>query len=334
MGSFIAVLILMRFKEIARFASISNDFLSSFSFLFYHIMGILPIAIPISALIAGAMFSLSLSKSSEITALRSAGLSLFQILLPVLAFSLSLCYLNFFLNHNIAPSCRRKSKALIYQKTSSNPLLLLQRQKLVKVKNAYIDMEGKGDFSSENFLFIAPNRKTDRLTLLLAKNLSLEDDMLKGSFFSLISHFPKEEFDSQFIENQESMYTKAPLICRSLKKHRPKLDFSGMDGKMLRLCSGEKGASIENLRRGFLILAPFTFSFLGCIFGVQTKRVESKRWIFSTLFFFLLLMASYLLGKTLKNHLWVAAICFFFPHLLVFLSCLYRARLLARGKLC
>ena len=88
--TFIAVLLVSRFKEIARFAALSSDSLKTALFVVYQFPLILPMAIPISALIASLLLFQRLSRGSELTALRASGLSLRSILTPLLFTSFSL----------------------------------------------------------------------------------------------------------------------------------------------------------------------------------------------------------------------------------------------------
>src|SRR4051812_38356814 len=82
--TFITVLIVARFKEIARFTALTGDWSKTGLFIVYQIPSILPIAIPISALIASLLLFQRLSRTYELTALRASGLSLSTILTPLL----------------------------------------------------------------------------------------------------------------------------------------------------------------------------------------------------------------------------------------------------------
>ena len=110
--TFIAVLLVSRFKEIARFAALSSDPLKTGLFLVYQFPLILPMAIPISALIASILLFQRLSRTYELTALRASGLSLGSILSPLLFGSLLPSLLNFSLAAEISPLCPRVPNAL------------------------------------------------------------------------------------------------------------------------------------------------------------------------------------------------------------------------------
>ncbi len=329
------MLIVARFKEIARFTALSNDFLKTALFIVYNIPTILPIAIPISALIASLIFFQSQSRSFELIAFRASGLSLPRILAPPLTFSLIFSIANFFISAEIAPYCRREGKALIYQETSSNPLLLLQRQKLVKIKDAYLDMEIKDDNTTKNLTLIVPNIGRERLSLLSARKLWIEKEKLFGSDLAIVSYLDVgKRADSLIIENQSSMSTAAPLLSRALKKNRPRLDINALSFKMLKSHDKSRSALVEALKRISLCLAVFSFTFLGCAFGIEEGRSPSKKNLILALLLTLSVLISYLLGKDLKNFPPLAYVAFLTPHPFIwFCSTLHLYRI-SKGKIC
>jgi lipopolysaccharide export system permease protein len=313
--TFIAVLIVSRFKDIARFTALCGDFGKTGLFILYHIPTILPIAIPISALIASLLLFQSLSRSFELTALRSSGLSLRKIVAPLLAISLLLSLLNFSICAEIAPYCRREGKTMIYHETTQNPLLLLQRQKLVKIKHAFLDMEVKDDETTKDLTLIVPNESTKRLSLLSARKLWIEREELIGKDLAVVSYIDSANgFDTLIIENQSTMSTAAPLLSTALKKNRPRLDINALSLKMLTLSAKAKPARIEILRRVSLSLAVFSFTLLGCAFGIEQGRNPSKKNLLFALLLTLSVLMSYLLAKELKNFPFFAILAFILPH--------------------
>ncbi len=332
-ATFIAVLIISRFKEIARFTALSGDFAMTGLYILYQIPTILPIAIPISALLASLLLFQNMSRSFELTALRASGLSLKKIIAPLLAASMLLSTLNFFICADIAPFCRREGKTMIYHETSPNPLLLLQRQKLVRIKDAYLDMEAKDDQTIKDLILIVPNVATESLSLLSAKKLWIDHEELVGKDLAIISYIPSSfGFDNLIIENQSMMSTSAPLLSTALKKHRPRLDINALNFKMLRIHDKPKQALIEMLRRISLSLAPFSFTFLGCAFGIEEGRNPTKKNLFFALLLTLSVLMSYLLGKELKNNPSPALFAFLLPHPFIWLCSGIHLFRIAKGR--
>lgn len=303
-------------------------------YILYHIPTILPIAIPISALIASLLLFQRISRSFELTALRASGLSLKKIIAPPLAASLLLSVVNFVICAEIAPFCRREGKAMIYHETSPNPLLLLQRQKLVKIKKTYLDMEVKDDETIKDLTLIVPNESTERLSLLSARKLWIEKDELIGKDLAIISYLKAEPgFDNLIIENQSHMSTSAPLLSATLKKSRPRLDINALSLKMLRFHTKPKQAHIEMLRRISLSMAAFSFTILGCAFGIEEGRNPSKKNLLYALLLTLSVLMSYLLGKEVKNFHGFSILAFLFPHPFIWLCSSIHLTRIAKGRI-
>lgn len=334
MSTFILVLIVARFKTIARFTALTGDFSKTGLFIVYQIPTILPIAIPISALLASLLLFQRFSRTFELTALRASGVSLSSILSPLLMSSLLIALFNFSICAEIAPYCRRESKTLLYKETSENPLLLLQRQKLVKIKHAYLNMkEVKDDETIKDLLLIAHNESNHRLNLISARKLHLNGEELIGSDLSIISYLKSDQgFDHLIIENQSSMSTSAPLLSSALKKNRPHFDLNALNLRMLRLTHKAKQARIEILRRITLSLAAFSFTLLGCTFGIEQGRNPSKRNLFYALLLTLSVLLSYLLGKELKSLPFLATLAFLLPHPFIWGCSILHLHRISKGK--
>jgi lipopolysaccharide export system permease protein len=331
--TFILVLIIARFKEIARFTALTGDFLQTGLFILYQIPTILPIAIPLSALIGALLLFQSLSRTHELTALRASGLSLPKILAPLLITSLFLTLLNFSINAEIAPLCRREGKSLIYYATTQNPLVLLQRQNLVKLKHAYLNMKVKDDETTKDLTLIVHNDTGQMLNLLSARRLRMKENKLVGTDLSIVSFIPKEDqFDTLLIENQSSMITNGNLLSSALKKNRPRIDLNALSLKMLKSSKKAKQARIEILRRISLSMAVFSFTLLGCAFGIEGGRTPSKKNLIVALLLTLTVLMSYLLGKELKNSHLLATLAFLIPHPLIAICSLIRLRHISRGQ--
>ncbi len=344
-ATFLTVLIITRFKEIARFTALSGNIIQTFCFTAYQFPLILPIAIPISAFIASLLLLQRMSRSHELTALRASGCSLGLILAPLLFAAALLAIGNFSICAEIAPHCRKSSKAMLFRETSVNPLLLLERQQLVRIKNAYFNMqmqeEGK---RASDLILIAENAAHKRLGLFMARELSVEGEKtLLGRDVTLISHLnenhhlEEDGFDPLIIDNQAWMSTAAPLLSQFLKRNRPRLETNAMSVRMLRLRSLVErkkiasAASSEILRRVSLSLAVFSFTLIGATFGIEVGRTPKRR-IAVALALVLLILISFLSLKELKAYPLLALFVSLSPHLLSWVLSCHRLRQIAHGS--
>ncbi|OGN60090.1 MAG: hypothetical protein A3F40_02255, partial [Chlamydiae bacterium RIFCSPHIGHO2_12_FULL_27_8] len=315
--SFIFILLITRLKEIAGFATLSNNFLYTILFALYQIPHILPISISISCLISISLLFQKLSKMHELTALRSLGLSIKNILTPILLMSFVFSLLNFLIVSEIGPISRYKSKELFYKNTSMNPLVLLQRrQKMSNIKNSYVEISTKNnDRSADDLLIITFNKANKRLNLINAKNLKLDENFLIGKDISIISYLDSKEvnnFDNLAIENQLSFKTKASAISNMIKSNQWNMSSSAMCLKMLllkikdekKILKNKKNVSaiIEIAKRTAFGLSSFSFAFIGASFGISISRSGSIKNIILAILSTLVILISFTLGKSLKYY--------------------------------
>ena len=344
--TFITILLITRLKEIANFASLSSDFFSTCLFVIYQIPHILPIAISISCLISSTLLFQRLSQMHELTAFRTLGISLKQVLAPLLLLAIVLSIINFFIASELTPKCRYKSKELFYQNTSMNPLVLLQRRKkMSNIKNAYIEITAQNnDSSAKDLVIIAPNKSNRRLCLINAKKLEIKNDDLIGENISLISYIDsnkKNNFDNLIIENQTKMLTKANAITQFIKAKEWNMNISSMPIKMLlikakeeRQMNGKKkyvSAVIEIAKRVAFALSSFSFTFIGACFGITICRSASKKNIFIGSVLTLIILISFTFGKALKFYPIFSTSAYILPQVLVVFYTALRLKKISRG---
>lgn len=342
---FIAILLVTRFQEIARFATSGTGILPIFLFGLYQIPYILPIAIPVSCLIASMLLYQKLSHRHELTAFRSTGLGLYPIVFPLLLASAFLSLLNFSIVSEITPICRSLSRGLIYKVTSQNPLFLLQKETLVRLKDCYIDMKAlKSGRQAEEVVFVA--NSGGRLNLMSAKELSLNGEMLTGKNVTLITSVdPKKGeggFDHLIIENQKTMSTKASNMVQFVQKFESSVNYDYFPLRMIlasEKISLEKGsqkisgrACMEISKRLSLGLAAFTFTFIGCAFGVEISRHHTKRGIIWATALAVLFMATFISAKSFRDAPMLASLIYLIPHPLIVLISLRFLRKVGEGR--
>jgi lipopolysaccharide export system permease protein len=297
---FLAVLFVARFKEIARFAVLTEDFAKTGLFAVYQIPLILPIAIPISALLTALLLFQRFSRSFELTALRSLGFNLSSIMAPFLLISIVLAFFNFSICARYAPFCRREAKTLLFETTTQNPLLLL------KLQRAYLEKEGEG------LLLIA--RHKQRLNCVTVDKLEFTPSELICDNVNLIAYSPS---NTLIVENQERMRTPASFLATVWNKETPKFDIGSINFNRLADFS-------EMCRRISLSIAVFTFTLLGASFGIEQGRVKSRKNLVLALLLSLLLLLCYFLNKT-------APLLSLIIHPCIWAFCLMRLRKVARG---
>jgi len=343
-AGFISVLLVTRFQDIARFAATGASLSHVFLFITYQIPFILPLAIPISCLIAAILLFRQLSHSHELTALRCAGLGILPIAFPLIACGCLIAALNFTLVSEISPKCRALSKGLAYQMTAINPLCLLQKQTLIKLKNTYVDMKVlKSAQYAEDVIFTLRSVSNQRLGLMLAKKISLHNNKLMGSDVTFISSIdPKkgECFDHLVIENQAEMQTDANLLSQYLKGSDWNLGYDYLCFRMLQAKKKSEqgtGAKVDSrawqeiARRISLGLAAFTFTLIGIAFGMEISRERKWKNIVWATSLATLYLICFISAKSLKHSWEASSICYLLPHFIIAFFCLRNFRQIAQG---
>lgn len=343
--SFIAVLLVTRFQEIARFATSGTGLLPLLLFTAYQIPTILPIAIPVSCLIASILLFQKLSHTHELTALRSAGLGLKPILFPLLLAGGCLSLLNFSIVSDLAPRCRSLSKELIYKVTAINPLFLFQKETLVRMKDAYIDMKTlRAGKSAEDVVFVVNNASNNRLGLMVAKELFLDGELLTGKNVTLISSIDTkkgEGFDHLVVENQRTMCTKASNLAQFVQNGEWCSNFEYYPSRMILAKevlakqggsrAAFKKAHMELSRRLSLGLAAFTFTLIGVAFGMEIGRNHKKRGVFWAIGLAALFMICFVSAKSFRSAPMTATLFYLLPHPLLALFCIRSLKSVDRG---
>ena len=95
--------------------------------LFYFSINILPNALPLGVLISSLMTFGSLGENFELSAIKSAGISLTRTLRPIFFFILVLTVAAFFFNNYVVPAANLKAYSLIYDIKHQKPALDIKK---------------------------------------------------------------------------------------------------------------------------------------------------------------------------------------------------------------
>jgi len=300
-GSFVSILIVSRFKEMARFAAISNDFLKTALFSLYQIPAILPFAFPIAALVASFLLSHRMSEKGEMTALFTSGCPQKWVLSPLLLIAFGLGLGSFSISADLSPLCRGASKRLLFDETSSNPSLLLQKKSLFNT-STYLKMD------DENLVLVISHKKTGELQLFTSSYLEKLDNEVHGSDVGGILQ-----------QNQKTTTFFVKELFAPIEQESFSLRLKDLTFKELR----KEGALTEMVQRSFLAFSVFTFTMLGFIFGIHLPRFPNQNlaWVF--LIALLTLVIFFALKSIPSSLLFPVAL---FPHVFITLVSLKKLR--------
>jgi lipopolysaccharide export system permease protein len=313
MTSFIAALFVMRFKEIAEFATLNSDGVSILLFSLYQLPYVLPLAVPVSCMIAAMLLLQKMSHSHELTALRAAGLSINVLLYPLLIAGVVLSLINFTIVSEVGPYCRFKAKELSYQMTSNNPFYIFNKISEGKLTNAYVEIRSmRGGKQAKDVLLILNNRQQERLGVMTAKELTLVGDELHGKDVTVISSVEgegKDNFDNLVIENQASMSTKAASLSQLLQggKWQINPDYLSFKELLLRASASHKKIwlshyTLEMAKRLSLALTPFAFTLIGATFGMEISRKRTKKGVLGAMVLAAFYLSAFVGAKSMRHY--------------------------------
>jgi lipopolysaccharide export system permease protein len=92
-------------------------------FFLYAIASLVPMALPLAILLASLMTFGNLGENFELTAMKSAGISLFRIIRPLVFFIATICVLAFYFSNNVLPVTQSKLWTLIISLREKSPEL-------------------------------------------------------------------------------------------------------------------------------------------------------------------------------------------------------------------
>lgn len=347
-SGFVMLLLLIRLKEIARFIAIASSFFDFFKFVVYQIPHILPIAIPISSLISALLLLQNLSHKNELTAMRANGISLKKIIKPILFTSFVMSTVNFFICSELTTKCSIKTKEILYEQSTLNPIQLLQRQNLTKshagplhLENFFVDMKGSvsNQYAKEVVLILSDPKKNG-LYLVTADKFSIDGDILNGEKVSIASAISNKPGNTLLLQTHNQITTKASDIAALMKSKSWHSSMKYYDmatlvkkAKKEPLFPKKKAESfkVEIIRRLFLGLSAFTFAFIGFCFGLEISRVQNKKKMLLPSLLSLMVLLSFIVGKAFKyNHL-LAALFFILPQPFAILLSIFKLKKISRG---
>lgn len=342
MTSFIAALFVMRFKDIAEFATLNSDALSIFLFSLYQLPYVLPLAIPISCVIASMLLFQKLSHYQELTALRAAGVSLRHLLIPLMLGALLLTVVNFTVVAELGPRCRFWAKELTFEMTSNNPFYIFNKITDGKLTNAYVEIRTlRGGKKAKDVLLILNNRTHERLGVMTAEELSIEGEKLLGKNVTVISSVDSkipEGFDHLVIENQDSMSTPSSSLSQLLKSAKWSLrpEYLSFKDLLIRLAISQKNFwanthALEMARRLSLALTPLAFTLLGAAFGMEIGRRHTRRGLIWTVGLAALYLSAFIGAKSMKHFHLTAWALYFLPFAVIAIFSLRSLKRVSRG---
>ncbi len=114
------------FKYIDDFVGKGLDFSVLFELFFYFSLTTIPMALPLAILLSSLMTFGNMGEHFELTALKSAGMSLQKIMAPLTFSTICISIAAFYFSNNILPYTNLKAGSLLYDVRMSKPTLMFK----------------------------------------------------------------------------------------------------------------------------------------------------------------------------------------------------------------
>jgi len=217
-----------------------------------------------------------------------------------------------------------------------NPLHLIQNGRLLGLRDYYIDMRTltSGE-EAVDLTFACPNPRTGRLNLLLADRVVVNATELATSNSTLVSTLDSETL---VVDNQRSAICDAGEFASLSKQIGFGFKNSHLKlGLLLAKIHEERGDPL-NVARGLsdifrrisLGLAAFTFTLMGCAFGIEAGR-HAKWRTFAVILLTALFITGFSIASGIDQLLILSATLFLFPHALIIPLSVWALKRTTRG---
>ena len=344
----IGLLLVTQLNLIAKFAALGGAFQIVLLFTLNQIPLLLPIAIPISCLISVTLLFQRLSQTNELTAFRASGLSLQQVMTPILLAAAAVSILNFYIISEVSTASSLSNRRLKAQVLTLSPLLVLENPKLIRSSGLHASILGpsrSGEYSHDVVLSNV-NPSSKQLNLFLIKKLTSADQTIIGENVSIVSGAKAEDptdEDPLFIENIDHIRSPTSDYSTFFKKQGWRMTpkelnmgllliktraamshFSELKLKPntkphnLRVAKRTVQECLSEISRRFSIsLAVITFTIMGAAFSVSIGRYPSPSRIFYMAVLTVVYITCFFVGKDFKHDFVLSTALYIVPHIVI-----------------
>lgn len=201
--------------------------------MFYASLQVVPMALPLAILLASLMSFGNLGENYELTALKSAGISLPRIMAPLVIFTIIVSYGAFKFSNNILPVANLKLYTLLWSVRQASPEFDIKEKTFYNGLNDFsIKIENKsktGDMLYDIMIYDHRNQsaKNSNVTVADSGKLQFSDDKksLKLTLFDGMTYDEKADRQKRTVRKKE----KQQFRVDHFKKQVALIPMQGMD---------------------------------------------------------------------------------------------------------
>ncbi len=279
---------------------------------------VLIIALPLALLVSTVLVFSRMSADSEIIALKSMGISIWQTVMPAIAISFMFSIVCLWMALWVSPACRYKSELLKYEALVETPLTLLEPGEF---SNAFprcsLRVGSRTGKDLKDIHIISGDEKSGRYQDITAETGTLGINMEKECLELNLRKVSITDFDlGSKPEPDDTRYLAAETISLPLsiadRRHRSwtvvrrnkYLNLKDLCAKVYqqRLMGKDVTSIVLDLHsRVAMALSPFAFLLLGLPFGIRSRRSELSVGLLICVLLALVYYAFVLLSNALRK---------------------------------
>ncbi|MDR0933235.1 MAG: LptF/LptG family permease [Victivallales bacterium] len=273
------------------------SFWTFLKFTGYILPIVLTFTVPWAVMVAVMLVFGRMSADSEITAMRACGISILQIVSPILIFTFLLTLLCLYLQVEVGPPFLGKSRDLMKTAAIDQPLALFEPGKQISLENMIIyidDKEGQNGLKGVQIYTMNDDRSTIKQDISAVRGkllLDKEKQILTVQLFDclLINAAPSAELDSDgpqrmFSEELSFGFNYGKEANEMRVSVRPKyMTLSDLMGRIRLTKELNKDTTeleVELNQRIAFALSPIAFLLLGLPLAIRTSRRETSVGLF------------------------------------------------------
>ena len=274
--------------------AIARYFLLSFPY-------ILQFTVPMSAMTTALLLFTRLSMDGEINAMKACGLSLWQIISPVVVLAVALSFLSMYVSNTISPASRYAQREIMSHFADEDPVSLLDEGRFVREFPDHMVYVGKKNGRQLQDIIIYQMDGEEVKTNIRARWGTIRKDVVQQKLLidlydvrieqadgkhrtgdqrqmriMTAQHYPKEMDLSEMnkgsrVKKKISDYT-LPELYHAIREVAA--DFPGLE--LQDLLKERMTLQVEASNRMALSLSCFAFTLLGVPLGLRSRRKESS----------------------------------------------------------
>ena len=246
-------------------------------------------SIPISTLFSALLLFGRLSVDGELSAMKSGGLSLWQISSPVILIALVVSIFCLYNNSFIYPQKRYANRVLLQHIDVSDPIRLLDEGRSIRDFPGYIIyIQSKKDNKVKDLIIYELNKNNESIkSCIQSKEGVLSLDKQNNQLLIELYDARIESLNPDEAKNQYAYAQKYSIPLNLNEWNKPsKIVKNRRDMTLPELILNAKRTSEQNLLSGqfwvrihqriYMGLAPLTFVLIGIPFGIKSHRKESS----------------------------------------------------------